>query len=101
MTNYKDEQKKQDEGFEKGFNHSDTCDSNMFAEQNSTACICQLKKIKSYLLSRDAKLLEAFKKDVEELPMRFSEYESDDRDAGAKSFKDAVLALLKDYNLEK
>lgn len=54
----------------------------------------EYKGIKSYLLTRDTALLEAVMKDVSDLPTEFPEYESDDRDAGAKAFKERVLSFL-------
>ena len=46
--------------FDEEFYHSDTCDSNKFAEQNSTLCICQLKDVKAFINKELTLLAQAF-----------------------------------------
>lgn len=109
MTNYKLEQEKQDKEFEGKFIgiYQSPHVLNTFAGLSDKATPGNLK---SYLLSRDTALLEAFKKDVGEMIKKGNEWATHDEVESIKwkihygGYKEAVnniLSLLKDYNLNK
>lgn len=123
MTNYKTEQEKQDKKFDEEFkciqndcdgfgNIPHQVDDGVWEAEQCQFHAEYLFPIKSYLLSHDTALLEAFKKDVGEMRTNkwdkciedFDHVNNTCRDCDTEKEHndtiDTVLSLLKDYNLK-